>query len=32
MLQLNHFMKQSMFFVLLAAFHREKTLVNNVFR
>jgi len=24
MLQLNHFMKQSMFFVLLAAFHREK--------
>jgi hypothetical protein len=23
-LQLNHFMKQSMFFVLLAAFHREK--------
>ena len=29
MLQLNHFMKQSMLFVLLVAFHREITLVNN---
>ena len=31
MLQLNHFMKQSMLFVLLVAFHREITLVNNAF-
>ena len=31
MLQLNHFMKQSMLFVLLVAFRREITLVNNAF-
>ena len=29
MLQLNHFIKQSMLFALLAAFHREITLMNN---
>ena len=32
MLQLNHSMKQSTPFVLLAAFHRETTLMNNVLR
>lgn len=32
MLQINHFMKQSMLFVLLAAFHREITLMNNAFK
>jgi len=31
MLQLNNFIKQSMLFVLMVAFHREITLVNNAF-